>query len=336
MRNNQQSVNFTGTQNCMYVSTINDLRRFKPIQNGQVVLCSGSTYVGDGQGNYYSWSETATGIDDGITIILSQYSGQNGGRWLILNKQGNIDAVVASVNAEVSNRIAADNVLQNHINSEATRATNAETQITNAKVNRDGDIMYGALTITNNAGLKNQATYIHQSGHVEEANGINITVNGTTSMDVGMKQNDKGYYGAITVAGTEYQIGNPSVATGNRLMLASEIAGAYASGAAGNGWYLRIGNILTQSFTYVGTGESQVPFPLPFPSGVVPVIQLTINREPDNNTSRIATINNVNNNGNNPNITNVNFTFQSVYLSGDIDTSNQPYTLQVTATGRYS
>ena len=57
MRNNTQSVNFTGTQNCMYVSTINDLRRFKPSANGQVVLCSGSTYVGDGQGNFYSWSD---------------------------------------------------------------------------------------------------------------------------------------------------------------------------------------------------------------------------------------------------------------------------------------
>ena len=336
MRNNQQSVNFTGTQNTMYVSTINDLRRYKPSQNGQVVLCSGSEYVGDGQGNFYSWSDTATGTDDGITIIQSQYSGQNGGRWLILNKQGNIDAVVASLNSETANRIAADNVLQTNINNETTRALAAETQITNAKVNRDGDVMYGALNITNNAGLHNTATYIHQSGQVEEAKGMNITVNGSTSMDVSMKQNDKGYYAAVVVNGTEYQIGDATVATGNRLIVASEVSTQFASGTIAGGYYTRVGNILTQTFSVQGDGVGTVTYPMAYPAGVVPIVQMSINAEPGTNTSRFANFLNTSSGANAPNIWNTGFVFQPVYTHNSAGTSTVPWTLQVTVTGSYS
>lgn len=290
MRNNTQSVNFTGTQNCMYVSTINDLRRFKPSTNGQVVLCSGSTYVGDGQGNFYSWSNTATGDDDGITIILSQYSGQNGGRWLILNKQGNIDAVVASVNNEIANRIAADNVLQNNINSETKRAELAEQQINTNKVNRDGDIMYGRLNIQNNAGLLNTSTYQHQTGAVDKTNGILMTANSAGYLDLSMKQNDKVYYGSFNVNGTEYTLGNSD--SDHNLLIKSDLVPS-STGTAGNGWYMKINNILLQGFTAnTGAGRT-VTFPTAYAS--VPVVNMTIQdglsgNPPSNNNDSIANI----------------------------------------------
>ena len=263
MRNNQQSVNFTGTQNCMYVGTINDLRMFKPLTDGQVVLCSGQTYVADGQGNFYSWSSTATGVDDGVTIILSQYSGQTG-RWLILNKQGNIDAVVASLNAEITNRMTADNTLQANINTETSRAEQAEQQLNANKVNRDGDVMYGTLHIQNNAGIQNTSSYTHTSGNIEVSNGLSINANGGNILSVALKQNDSEYYGSLNALGNEYTMGNTGADT--EIITNASLTARASGGSSGTNYWTKVGGVLTQSFTTTSsvTNETIVNFPLTF------------------------------------------------------------------------
>lgn len=271
MHNNTQSVNFNGSQNCMYVSTLNELRRYKPSTNGQVVLCSGQKYIGDGQGNFYAWSNTATGDDDGITIIVSQYSGQNGGRWLILNKQGNIDAVVASINNEIANRISADNTLQANINAETQRAEKAEQYVASNKVNRDGDTMYGTLNIQNNAGLLNTANYQHQNGIVDKTNGIIMKANGSSYLDISMKQNDSIYYGSLNLNGTEYTIGNSS--NTNNLMTLNDKT-PIVTGTITNGYYYKINNILVQSYVIHGATSSTFTFPMAYSQP--PIIACTL------------------------------------------------------------
>lgn len=279
MRNNQQSVNFTGTQNCMYVGTLNDLRRFKPLQDGQVVLCSGQNYVADGQGNYYSWSSTATGTDDGITIIVSQFSGQTG-RWLILNKQGNIDAVVASLNNETTNRINADNALQANITAERNRAMGAESVLNTNKVNRDGDVMYGTLNIQNNAGILLSSSYTHTSGNIEETNGIKINANsGSGTLDLSLKQNDSEYYASLEVNGKELTFGDTNgkneIASVSDITTAVEAACSSGTLSNGNGYWTQVGSILTLSFWpgYAVGGGGTVYFPKTF--STIPCVTIT-------------------------------------------------------------
>ena len=96
---NAQYVNFGGIDNVTYVDSIADLRLLKPSVNGEVVIASGSSLLGDGLGSMYVWSDTATGTDDGANIILSQYSGSTG-RWLIIQSDTSATALVSSLKSE--------------------------------------------------------------------------------------------------------------------------------------------------------------------------------------------------------------------------------------------
>ena len=116
-----QSVNFLGDNAVTYVDSISDLRLLKPGINGEVVVTSGSSILGDGLGTMYVWSDTSTGTDDGANIITSQYSGSTG-RWLIVNSSSSNEAVIATFKTELASS-SGSNLIGYQYNNDANDRT---------------------------------------------------------------------------------------------------------------------------------------------------------------------------------------------------------------------
>ena len=84
----QTNSSSTNTQNLQYgysyvssLKSIAELRLYKPEFDGQVMIVSGGTYVGDSEGGIYVWSDNSIAVDNGVSVIASQYSCSTG-RWL--------------------------------------------------------------------------------------------------------------------------------------------------------------------------------------------------------------------------------------------------------------
>ncbi|WP_048852605.1 hypothetical protein, partial [Komagataeibacter europaeus] len=98
-------------------------------------------------------------------------------------------------------------------------------------------------------------------------------------------------------------------------------------GCAGGTWELN-GNVLTQSFVWIGEGNTAVSFYKAF-SGV-PVLNLSINEEASG-TSRTPNINT--NSDGTPNVSTTGFSFQPVFVASQAGTSTAQFHLNVTAKG---
>ena len=151
---NYQSVGFTGDDTVFYLDSLDDLRLRKPSKNGEVVVTSGETSIGDGSGAFYVWSDTATGDDNGETIIKSQYSTDTG-RYLAISFSANADILRSALAASDGSKL----------------------------VGFSDSNVYDTLTTLNNANANKPIKSVMDYGVIDDPNGNSIEANTTAYMN---------------------------------------------------------------------------------------------------------------------------------------------------------
>ncbi|MCX2567319.1 hypothetical protein OQ496_12740 [Acetobacter suratthaniensis] len=173
-----------------------------------------------------------------------------------------------NINNEAARAKTAENTLQTNINNETERAEAAESALTSAKLNRGGDTTTGSYTAVNWAAVS--VTTSTANGVVNNWGGYltsRITGRDVTTSIFSWENVGQDQGATIQIAGYGLDVRYTFPKSGRMLSSAGTMAVTSdlpTSGTIAGGYYSKIGNILTQSFTISANNGTQISLPISF------------------------------------------------------------------------
>ncbi|PAL24763.1 hypothetical protein [Acetobacter syzygii] len=230
-----------------------------------------------------------------------------------------ITTLTSSLAAEATARTSADATLQTHVAAEATARQAADNTLNTTKANLSGgNTLTGQQTITGNQ-YATVGVYTEVTGSTYDTDLIKGTSPNGTIYQIALREYAGSHYSMLHYIydGTNFSIYElPQTAYNGGRLLCPAGTGAVlsdlpTSGTLAGGYYTKIGNVLTQTFSVSVSDQNTVTFPIAFSATPVPP-QITIGERVDRDNA----------------VYNVTATGFQVYIVG-----SGPVTITVSVTG---